>query len=160
MELKFLAQQGPKCAKERVILDIDPERPCPLPPPPDPHGMSTFTYIPSQRERGSLACARRCSLPLTVFSVLEGRRKLFGSDPGKTSFLLSFVGCGCSCIRLGSGMGRPAGERDGKGVSQSVYLPINSPGMPGWSAFGPGSSTWGVEVVRCSQHLTWGIELI
>lgn len=45
---------------------------------------------------------------LTVLPVLEGRRKLFGSDPGDPRFLLGFLRRRHSRLRLGPGVRGPA----------------------------------------------------
>lgn len=44
---------------------------------------------------------------LTVFPVLEGRRELFGSDPGDPSFLLGFLSRGEGRLGLGPRVGGP-----------------------------------------------------
>lgn len=48
---------------------------------------------------------------LTIFPVLEGRRELFGSDPGDPCFLLGLLsGCEC-CLSLGLGVQGPGEDR-------------------------------------------------
>lgn len=53
---------------------------------------------------------------LTVFPVLEGRRKLFGSDPGDARFLLGFLRRRHGRLRLGPGVGGPARQRRDRDV--------------------------------------------
>lgn len=54
---------------------------------------------------------------LTIFPVLEGRRELFGSDPGDACLLLSLLCCGEGGLGLGPGVGGPGrgGREGGKG---------------------------------------------
>lgn len=67
------------------------------------------------------------SVGLTIFPVLEGRRELFGSDPGDPSFLLGFLRCCEGRLSLGPRVGGPGEKSSSEGRQEAKVQPWLGP---------------------------------